>query len=87
MKLPESVTTYPFLSSLVHAGSSNSSMRFIAITVIINIMVVWSIVCIRKLDLVDIPWGVIAIATLVVTGKVLQKTFAETKNDVVVEKK
>lgn len=65
-----------FLKSLISAGSSASSMRVIAIGVVLNIMIVWTLVCVKNLNIVDIPWGVLGMAGLVLTGKVVQK-FAE----------
>ena len=62
-----------FLKSLITAGSGTSSMRMIAIVVIANIMVVWSWVCIKDLEMADIPWGVVSLAALVITGKVAQR--------------
>jgi len=62
-----------FFNRMVTAGSGTSSMRVIAIFVIVNIMIVWSLVCIKKLDIVDIPWGVLGMAGLVITGKVAQR--------------
>ena len=76
-----------FFENLVTAGSGTSSMRVIAITVVVNIMVVWSIVCLFKKDIVDIPFGVLSVLGLVVTGKVVQRfaegtdQIQETKND------
>ena len=76
-----------FFEKLITAGSGTSSMRVIAITVVVNIMVVWSIVCLFKKDIVDIPFGVLSVLGLVVTGKVVQRfaegtdQIQETKND------
>jgi hypothetical protein len=65
-----------FLNKLITAGSGTSSMRAIAIFVILNIMIVWTWVCIKDLEIADIPWGVLGMAGLVLTGKVVQR-FAE----------
>ena len=62
-----------FLHKLITAGSGTSSMRAIAIFVVLNVMIVWSLVCIKKLDIVDIPFGVVSMVALVITGKVIQR--------------
>ena len=76
-----------FLHKLITAGSGTSSMRAIAIFVVLNVMIVWSLVCIKKLDIVDIPFGVVSMVALVITGKVIQRMsegndqIPETKKD------
>jgi branched-subunit amino acid transport protein AzlD len=65
-----------FLNKLVTAGSGTSSMRAIAIVVVFNVMVVWTCVCFKDLKIADIPWGVLSLVALVLTGKVVQR-FAE----------
>ena len=63
------------LKRLISVTSTESSMRFIALLVIINVMAVWSAVCLKNLNIADIPEGVLWLVGIVTLGKVSQRAF------------
>lgn len=58
---------------LISTTGTDSSMRFMALLVIINVMIIWSIVCVRTAALADIPQGVLWLIAIMILGKVSQR--------------
>lgn len=58
---------------LISVSGTDSCMRFLALAVIINVMVIWSTVCLKGLNIVDIPDGVLWLVGIMVLGKVGQR--------------
>uniref|UniRef100_A0A7V3JAH1 Uncharacterized protein n=1 Tax=candidate division CPR3 bacterium TaxID=2268181 RepID=A0A7V3JAH1_UNCC3 len=62
-----------FLREMLSESVRVSLMRVVSLIVVFNVMLVWTIVCIYKREVVDMPWGVVSIVAVVVTGKAVQK--------------
>ena len=69
-----------FLSHLISSGTKESSMRFIAVFSTILISLVWAGVCLCRLQVVDMPWGVVTYFGIAVSGKVGQNYFEKEKS-------
>jgi len=70
-----------FLINLMSSDNAISTTRFLSLAVVLNVLIIWSAVCIKKMEIADIPWGVIALIGLALTGKVVQK-FTESDEQV-----
>lgn len=62
-----------FLLNMLSNSDCISLMRIVTIITVISILCVWISICIYKKDLVDFPWGVVTVFSIVVTGKIIQK--------------
>ncbi len=65
--------------------SSWSMMRILSFITVVFPLLIWGYVCIIKLEVIDIPWGVVGIIGLGITGKVVQKNI-ESKNEIELNK-
>jgi len=64
------------LKSLFSETGEMSMTRVIAFFVTLVIMGTWMITCLSKMNFEDIPWGVVSVLAIVITGKTVQR-FAE----------
>ncbi len=62
-----------------------SMMRVLSFIAVVFPLLIWGYICISKLEVVDIPWGVVGIITVGITGKILQKQI-ESKNEIELNK-
>ena len=69
-----------YLKNLISNVDSASMMRFLTLFTVVDILFTWNVVCFSHLMFVDIPWGVVAVLTAMVTGKAIQK-FAESPKE------
>jgi len=68
-----------FFSDMLSSSDNVSLTRVLTFFVVCDIMIVWTIECIKNFKMVDIPWGPVSIIGLMVSGKVIQR-FAEPTN-------
>lgn len=69
-----------FLRNLILTAAPESSMRFVAVYSVLLVSIIWAAVCLWRLEIVDIPSGVVAFIAVAIAGKATEK-FAERKND------
>jgi len=62
-----------FLKQALSSDQSVSLMRILTAFVVLDIMMTWTATCIKDMDLNDIPWGVVAVLTAMITGKAVQR--------------
>jgi hypothetical protein len=67
-----------FFRNLILNGTPESSMRFVAVHSVLLTSIIWAVVCLWRLEIVDIPSGVVAFIAVAVAGKATEK-FAERK--------
>lgn len=65
-----------FIIEMLSKSDSVSMTRVMSVLILTNIMLVWTLTCFKKWEIVDIPWGVVTVVGIVVTGKAVQR-FAE----------
>lgn len=65
-----------FLKFLISSSGQVSCMRLLALVVIADIMTVWTVLCFIKVQMVTMPWDVVSILGIMITGKTISK-FAE----------
>lgn len=70
-----------YIKSLLSAGTKDSIMRILAAFVIIDIMGMWSYMCVAKNEFLAIPWDTAVVITAVLLGKALQKKYETDKTD------
>lgn len=64
-----------FVNSMMGTGGI-SLMRVLTFLVVGDIMTVWTLTCLKDLEITDIPWGAVSVIGVMVTGKAMQR-FAE----------
>lgn len=62
-----------YLKQALSSDQSVSLMRILVTFVVVDIMIVWNISCVKAMNLNDIPWGVVSVLGMVITGKAVQR--------------
>jgi hypothetical protein len=65
-----------FFKKMFSQEGSVSLMRVLTFLVVIDIMSVWTAACLKDWKVDDLPWGIVTIFGIMITGKAVQK-FAE----------
>lgn len=73
---PVATSVKQFILDMLGSSNNVSMTRVMSVMILTNVMAVWTATCLKKWEIVDIPWGVVTMAAIVITGKAVQK-FAE----------
>lgn len=75
-----------YIKKMFSDDPSVSLVRIMTFFVVLDVMFTWNINCIGTKTMLDIPWGVVSILAIMITGKVAQRfsqydTKPDTKED------